>query len=402
VQRAILPVLIGIAAFTTIGPAERNHSESVSQRADRLWNTSPVFVSHTHVDPDDPAGSVEELVRAGVTTAVFDLTIDDGDYRSRAPGYQRIEQWDSHWDERFQFRLEKLKELEKAHKLTIVRHMRDIPASPQAVQRTRRSHSIALVIGSEGSNQFEGIRQLTAGDVPTRDAAAKSGTLQSIRDLRQQGWLSTALVHTETDSGHRLLQPQGGNLNDYGRFVASALGNNHILIDAPHLSAPFRQEILAIADLTDSPVMVSHDNPAAIVQDDRAVAIHLIRSGHCTGLIGAHSYRDYISPDLAHYAASIDAGRRALNKLRLPNGKNVDGSRHLALGIDWFAFQGMDLHSWAGRAPNEPLKNIVAILIRPPFNYTDSQVRAILGGNMIRVMSAALKEDMTTHLDSCR
>jgi microsomal dipeptidase-like Zn-dependent dipeptidase len=369
-------------------------------------------VSHTHVDPDHIEVSVAELVSAGVTTTMLDLTIDDGDFRSGTPTFLQIPQADTQWGDRFQARLAVLIEWaaekpadalkEKGAQVVIVHHLSDIPVSPEDVQRFRTEHKIALVIASEGSNQIE----------------APNGRPQfgdSIAKLREKGWLSTALIHQlgAIEAGHRLLTWDGKewSWSPTALKMAMDLNSDGILIDLPHLTHHMLSTIIPIATARDRPVMISHENVAGFVLAHEVSAGDIVASGRCTGLIGAHSQNDYVNlppwgdkPTNADaYARSIDAGRTSLNMLRFADGQWVDGSRHLALGLDWY-WDGQEPNKtrWAGRAKGDELKKLVRILIGPPYNYSDDAVSAILGMNMVRIMSASLNEDTSRYLTSCR
>jgi len=280
----------------------------------------------------------------------------------------------------------------------IVKALKDLPISAADVQAARRAHRVAIIIASEGSNHLTAPTQRSAADVAVRDTASKSITLQSIANYKSRGWLSTALAHVigSSEAGHRLLRADdAGELNDFGRFVAAALMNQGILVDMPHMSMSVRNEILDIAELTSRPVMISHDTPRWLFDQPFGpeTLARLARSGHGTGLVGVHSYKTYINPQtLASYAASIDEGRKAYDALPPQLGQGIQGDEHLALGLDWFFHKNMDLHDWAGRDPREPLKGLVAILMRPPYNYTDQQIKNILGENMIRMLREAWRE----------
>jgi len=65
------------------------------------------------------------------------------------------------------------------------------------------------------------------------------------------------------------------------------------------------------------------------------------------------------------YVDHINKAKEELEKLKLPNGRQVEGTRHLALGIDgsFIKVVEQDLHHWAGRASDSKLKGIVKILL---------------------------------------
>jgi len=377
-------------------------SGDIQKRAEQLWATSPVILCHTHPDPDDVRASIAELANAGVTAAVFNLTIDDGDWRSRSENYESIAQSDIGWGARFESLLAQVETLAKAGDVVVVKRLSDIPTSPKDVERARRARRVAIIIASEGSNQIVGPRQLQTTDLPARDTDSKSPTLESITEFKQRGWLSTALAHQlgGTEAGHRLLRPDGGGLNDYGRFITLTLMTQGVLVDLPHMSMNVRNEILEIAELADRPVMISHDNPQWLFREGSApeTLARLARSGHGTGLIGVHAYHGYMNPytGLSSYAAAIDEGRKAFDALPAENGQEIRGDEHLALGVDWFFHKNMNLEDWAGRDPSEPLQQLVPMLMSDPYNYTDQQIKNILGENMLRMLRAAWKDTNPT------
>src|SRR5687767_3569891 len=96
-------------------------SADIQKRAEQLWATSPVILCHTHPDPDDVRASIAELASSGVTAAVFNLTIDDGDWRSRSENYESIAQADVGWGARFENLLAQVETLANAGDIVIVK-----------------------------------------------------------------------------------------------------------------------------------------------------------------------------------------------------------------------------------------------------------------------------------------
>jgi microsomal dipeptidase-like Zn-dependent dipeptidase len=354
------------------------------EKADDLWESSPVIASHTHLDPDKIKLSINELINAGVTAAVLNLTIDDGDFMSSKPGWVSYGQDDTRWGERFEERLGVLEALEKQGVLIIARRLADIPRSQAEVRVCRRQKKIAIIIASEGSNHIEGARQAPPDGPATRDAAPKTITLRSISAYKKRGWLSTALVHQvgPGEKGHRLLRPDGLGLNDFGRFMALTLFSEGILVDLPHMSGDVVNELLDIAAIQGRPVMISHENPLSLREETlRRIA----KSGGGAGLVGVHSYKGYLSPPtIENYVKVIDESCKRFEKLGIK-----PGDQHIALGLDWFFHADMKPNDWAGRSPGT-LRLLVPLLKRQ--GYTGQQIRNILGENMLRLLECAWKK----------
>jgi microsomal dipeptidase-like Zn-dependent dipeptidase len=404
-----------VIAFSGLGP-----SFAQSTSPDKIWAQSPVIISHTHIDPANIKDSVQELIDAGVTTAFLNLTIDDGDWSSASPnnslppffggpsaecipeGYQWYPQNNDSWGKRFDERLLALESLEQQGKIKIVKSISDIPDTPEKVMALRAANRLTVVVSSEGSNQIEGGHHLEVIEAAVKSIAA----------YRARGWVSTALVHQlgSCEIGHRLLWPEGLGLNPAGDFVASMLMHAGILVDMPHLTAPVRNEILAIAEMAGRPVMISHDNPARFLKgpDDQASLQKLVCNGQDgsegTGVIGVHSYKAYIgsssssAPTLSDFADEIASSGDLIATLTC-NGGRPTRDKHLALGLDWFFLDHAKNRAWkldwAGRAApdscasskNGCLKDLVGLLISR--NYEESEIKNILGGNMIKLLRAA-------------
>jgi microsomal dipeptidase-like Zn-dependent dipeptidase len=394
----------------------------------QLWEQSPVIVSHTHLDPANVETSIAELKNAGVTTALLNLTIDDGDWASEVlyrppngrapsgcvpPGYQWLppDDSDNNWGARFDQRIAILNFLENQGKIKIVKSIADIPGIGGDLETRKRelaaarAGKLAIIISSEGSNQIGGGHQLQNIEE----------ALTTIANYKSQGWLSTALVHqmNNCEDGHRLLSSGGFAFSHAGAFVASMLMHAGILVDRPHLQKYPRDGIVKIANMANRPVMISHDNPARCWTDDEKETLKpILISGNGTGLIGVHSFNQYLPPPgqncgalssgpptLADFAAAIDANKRLIADT-LGLAPDQDSAEHLALGLDWF-FPLQSSHgsgdgwktAWAARGmcgtAQGCLMDLVKALMSPPYNYKPTDIQTILGGNMISLLKSA-------------
>ena len=410
-----------------VSDTSRKRQESMSRiSAADLWEASPVVISHTHIDPsntppttDALERSIDELVTAGVTTAILSLAIDDGDYGSDWPpapptpnesSYFPYAIGDPSFGTRFDFRLTRLETLEAGGKIKIVKSIKDIPQNAAEVKEVRREKILTVIIGSEGSNHFAGPLAMyspTPSDVLARDLSFKTASVKSIAAYKERGWLCSALCHSQQVE-HRLLSKTPPiplstwtTLNDYGRFITMLFAASGILIDMPHLDPNMANEIMDIADMAKRPVMISHDNPNTNKGGDlqyytSATRLRIAQSGGNTGVIGIHSAAGYFvpqgtpppypNPSINDYAEAIEMSRQTLQ------GDGVaKGDEHIALGLDWYFTKWMNVKQWAGRDPNDPLKDLVPIFQGSSYNYSDAQIQNILGLNMIRLLDAAWK-----------
>lgn len=168
----------------------------------------------------------------------------------------------------------------------------------------------------------------------------------------------------------------GGGLTDFGRSVVAEMESLGMIVDASHLSDEALEDLLAVAR---RPVVASHSNSRAVRDHRRnltdAQAEGIAATGGLVGVTFAGSFVDE-TPEKVCLARLLDHVDRLVS---------VVGAEHVGLGSDFDGFTkkyGTIMPDCTGL----PLLT-EALLDR---GYSPENVRAILGGNWMRVIREVL------------
>lgn len=241
-----------------------------------------------------------------------------------------------------------------------------------------------------------------------------------LRTYHKLGVRMLGLVHTLNndfaDSSTDPNGPEWNGLSDKGRALVAEANRLGIVIDQSHASdAVFDQ----LVELSKAPIVLSHSGPSAVHAHARNIDDARIRRlAEKGGVIQINSLSAYLieTPDIPERKAAIGAmfrqfsgdtaltatQRRELARQRreidarypvpkatfedymkhLLHALEVAGPAHVGLGADWDGGGGV-----TGLEDVSSLQKITARLLRE--GYTDAQVEAIWGGNLLRVLRAA-------------
>ena len=271
----------------------------------------------------------------------------------------------------------------------------ELALSAQDIEHARRHGRIASLIGMEGGHSIENsLAVLRATD-------ALGARYMTITHSRSTAWADSA-----TD------EPVVGGLTAFGREVVREMNRLGMLVDLSHVSPDTMRDAL---DTTEAPVIFSHSSARALCDHPRNVPDDVLRRLDDTdGLVMVTFVPSFISEDLRRWhvarnaerdrlrgasASDDDALARALSRWEeahprpiatlaqvadhIDHIRAVAGVEHIGLGGD---FDGIDAGP-KGLEDVSKYPDLFAELARR--GYTDHELRAIAGDNLLRVMRKA-------------
>jgi membrane dipeptidase len=253
-------------------------------------------------------------------------------------------------------------------------HQYSIASSVADIHEAKRANRLAVTFDLEGTEPLDG-------------------------DLALLGAFWELGVRTVLIAYNRRNRAGGGchddpeiGLSAYGRALVSEMNQLGILVDATHCSA---RTTFDLFECSSHPVVFSHSVPAGVREHDRNVSDSQMRACAATGgVIGINGLGIFLGEN----DATTDALVRAVDYA-----VSVVGVEHVGLGLDYVFDQGelnayVDQHrhvfpAGAGYTEFGPLRfvsplqlpELTAALLK--LGYRETHVRAILGGNFLRVVS---------------
>jgi membrane dipeptidase len=181
-------------------------------------------------------------------------------------------------------------------------------------------------------------------------------------------------------------------LTRYGRDLVREMNALGVVVDATHCSP---RTTFDLFELSAAPVVFSHSVPMGVCRHDRNVTDEQMRACAATGgVVGING--------IGIFLGDRDAGTEALVRA-VDYAVGVVGAEHVGLGLDYVFDQG-EMHAHleqnravfpasGGYASSSPLRfvspmqlpELTGSLVR--LGYGEADVRAILGGNFLRVAS---------------
>ena len=315
-----------------------------ANQADRIHRDAIVVVDHDHrpIGPDLPL-----MAAGGVTAKVYSGTLDV----DAAAGFDVSRNREEGW-------LAGAVDAMTATLADIDRHADTCSLATTAadVRRAKEQGRIGILLGAEGARWLE-------------------SSLQPLRLFHRLGLRELQLTWAFPNS----LGPDG-NLSAFGREVVAECGRLGVIVDVTHIPRPAFAQVLAAAK---KPVIVSHGTAAAVRTDLEDGQIRdLAATG---GVLGVHFYISYLGPDPTpdHVVRHIDYVAALV------------GIEHVALGVDFFptdgawydlqAAQGTTNLQWAVDDMSGMPRITEALAAR---GYSEEDIRAVLGGNFLRVCEA--------------
>ena len=249
-----------------------------------------------------------------------------------------------------------------------------IASSIEDVREARRSGRLAVTFDLEGTEPLDGEPALLGA---FHELGVRTVLIAYNRRNRAGGG-----CHDD---------PQVG-LTSYGRTLVSEMNRLGILVDATHCS---QRTTFDLFECSSQPVVFSHSIPLGIKQHDRNVSDEQMRACAATGgVVGINGLGIFLGEN----DASTDALVRAVDYA-----VSVVGPENVGLGLD-YVFDQDELGAYLERHPDvfpadggytdlaparfvspSQLPELTATLLQ--LGYGESDVRAILGGNFVRVAS---------------
>lgn len=270
----------------------------------------------------------------------------------------------------------------------------EIALTASDVERIQKSGKIASLMGVEGGHSIE-------------------NSLGKLKQLFSRGARYMTLTHGDTldwaDAATD--QSQSDGLSPFGKEVVREMNRMGMLVDLSHVSPATMSDAL---DITQAPVIFSHSSALAIADHPRNVPDDiLLRVKKNGGLVMINFFSGFVVPESAknlkdmfgarraidkEFGSESDAGKNAMLKWRaahptIPGDiaivvEHIDhivktaGIDHVGLGGD---FDGVDMLP-KGLEDVSKYPAITELLLRK--GYSESDIRKILSGNMMRVLKA--------------
>lgn len=240
------------------------------------------------------------------------------------------------------------------------------------IEAARRDGALALLLGLEG-------------------AGALQGSLAVLRNLYRLGLRVLGLTWNFRNAlaDGAAEARSGGGLTRFGAAAVVEAQRLGVLLDVSHLADAGVRDVLALAE---RPIIASHSNARAVCDHIRNLPDWAIEGiARTGGVVGVALFGDFVHPErptLDRVVAHVDHLRRLV------------GSEHIAIGPDYTDYLG-EAEDEASRAAGiysgrrwyaegaetvARLPRLTAALLAR--GYRESEVAAILGGNLLRVCRA--------------
>jgi microsomal dipeptidase-like Zn-dependent dipeptidase len=185
--------------------------------------------------------------------------------------------------------------------------------------------------------------------------------------------------------------PEDG-LTDFGRDLVAEMNRLGIIVDATHCS---RRTTFDLFEASSEPVVFSHSIPLGVKQHDRNISDDQMRACADTGgVVGINGVGLFLGDNDSSTEALLRAVEYAVG---------VVGPEHVGVGLDYvfdqdelnaYLEQHKDTYPAGGGYADQIPARFVSPLQLPELTaglvdrgYADGDVRAILGGNFLRVAS---------------
>ncbi len=253
--------------------------------------------------------------------------------------------------ERALFQADKLHRVEAASggALRIIRSRDDL--EEVLARRAQGEKVVGGLLGIEGAHPLE-------------------GKLENLDKLEDAGYRLIALQHFfDNELGGTLHSNARLGLTDFGRAVVQEVAKRGLVLDVAHSS---EQVVAEVLDMVDIPVVLSHTGLRSHCETRRNIPDALVRRIAATGgVIGIGYWQEVTCDDSpAGIAATVKAAIAAVGEDAVSLGSDFDGSVVMALDT-------------------AELAAITQALLDA--GLSDTQIRKVMGENMLRVLRARLK-----------
>jgi len=369
----ILTVGVGVASAQAPSSAGRaaESEAALRARARRLHRSSIVIDSHNDVttpmvDEGFDLGSrdtsgrnqtdIPRLREGGVGAEFFSIYVAAAYARQGRAAARAMEMIDSV--------LEQVRRHPES--LEMARTVADI-------RRIQRVGKIAALMGIEGGHAIEdslgalrlfhhlGVRYMTLTHTNTNNWADAAGGISIAAETRHNG------------------------LSDFGREVVREMNRLGMMVSISHVSDETFHDVL---EVTKAPVIASHSAARALTDVPRNLSDEMLRAiAGNGGVVMVNFYNGFINTEYARpgMARPTKSARTATLEMLMQHFEHVirvAGIDHVGIGSD---FDGVDGLLPTGMEDVSKLPTITYELLKR--GYSESDVRKVLGENLLRVMA---------------
>lgn len=204
---------------------------------------------------------------------------------------------------------------------------------------------------------------------------ALEGNINVLREYHSSGVRYLTLTWDNTNEigdaarGNKIHQ----GLSNFGKEIIKEMESLGMLVDVSHLSEEAFWEVMEIAN---SPVIASHSNVKALCKHSRNLTDAEIKGiAKSGGVVGINFHSRYLRSD--RKKATVNDVIKHIDYI-----KNLVGVDYVSIGADW----GRTIKSPRNLESPHQLKNIREGLSQK--GYKEEEIEKILGGNILRVLSA--------------
>lgn len=211
--------------------------------------------------------------------------------------------------------------------------------------------------------------ELVAGLLALEGAQALEGSLENLQKISAAGYRMISPAHFfDTEVGGSAHGWHKGGLTEFGKQWVKQMDSACLIIDLSHASKKTFTEVLA---LTTRSVVVSHAGVKGTCSNNRNLSDAQIKKvADNGGLIG-----------IGFWSIATCGDRPADIAKSIKHAVNVAGVEHVALGSDFDGAVALPFDVGDMIQVTQALKNA---------GFTDTEIEAIMGGNVIRFLSQSL------------
>ncbi|XP_061598056.1 dipeptidase 1 [Cololabis saira] len=229
----------------------------------------------------------------------------------------------------------------------------------QGIRDAFRANKTASLIGVEGGHSLD-------SSLGTLRVMYKLGVRYlTLTHSCNTPWADNWLVDTGSEP------PQHNGLSPFGKQLIAEMNRLGMLIDLAHVPVSVMNQVL---DMSQAPVIFSHSSAYTICEHKRNVPDDILLRVKATGgIVMVNFYNDYVTcshtANLSNVADHFDHIKKVAGATIIGFGGDYDGVTRLPEGLE-------DVSK---------VPNLVAELLRR--GWTDVEVKAALGDNLLRVMA---------------
>ncbi|WP_434288001.1 dipeptidase [Celeribacter sp. SCSIO 80788] len=238
--------------------------------------------------------------------------------------------------------------------------------APDQVRILRTKADLDAVLAARAAGQT-----LTGALLGSEGGHILEGDLANLDRLYAAGYRLMGLTHFFDNAlGGSLHGEDNSGLTDFGRAVVEAMVDKHMVIDLAHASPRMAREVIA---MTDQPLILSHTGIHSHCEVKRNFEDDLMREIAATGGVIGIGYWEDVTCDAS------PAGVAKTIKAAI----DLVGADHVALGSDYDGSVTVEFDTSELAALTQALMDE---------GLSETEITAVMGGNMVRVLRQVLPE----------